>query len=150
MPHDGPHHPHHGHHPHRGHNGAPRTPVSFEMPRAAQGEPAAGEEADFDLVEASFIDAADGHPDPTSLLRLAGVPFTAILDDGRTAHLLGYASETMVEVGAVAPGFDGRSATYHPVPAARVRSRRMLRFHYWTAQGEVAVTLAAARRLVTG
>ena len=125
------------------HRGRPRPSRCRAAAAAANGE------TDFDLVEASFIDAADGHPDPTSLLRLAGVPFTTTLDDGRTAHLLGYAIENAVEVGAVAPGFDGRPAAYHPVPASRIRNRRQLRFHYWTPRGEVALTLAAARRNAT-
>jgi hypothetical protein len=104
-------------------------------------------EPDFDLVEASFVEALDDHSDPTSLLRLANVPFSGSLPDGRTAHLLEVKVETSVEVGSVAPGFDRQSCGYHPLPASRVHQHRHLRFRYWTTDGEVALSLAEARAL---
>lgn len=146
MPHD---HPAHAHlHPH-GHNRQLERVAEWELPRAPGGSPAmaAAVEPDFDLVEASFIDAARNHPDPTSFLRLVNVPFRAALADGRIGYLLGYLIEDVVEVGTVSPGFGGADVTYTVVPASRSRARRHLRFRYWTSRGELSLTLAEARAL---
>ncbi len=154
MPHD---HPTHGHphpHPPLGHNRQIRQVASWELPRTSDapspdiGGPVTVADPDFDLVEASFIEAARDHSDPTSFLRLVGVPFRAKLPDERDCYLLGYLIEDVVEVGAISPGFGGSPATYNVVPARRTRSRRHLRFQYWTVQGEVRLSLAEARGLI--
>jgi hypothetical protein len=75
-----------------------------------------------------------------------GRPQTRTLDDGRTGHLLGFTIEHSVTVGTATPGFAGQEASFHPLPAARVERRRQVVFRYWTAAGEVSLTLAEARR----
>ena len=137
----------HGDHRHGpGHNHALRQVAAWELPREPTGQAApGGGEPDFDLVERSFIEAADGHSDPTSLIRLANIAFTRVLADGRQAHLLGFTVESGVTVGSVTPGFAGQAATFHPIPAQRVERHKTLRFRYWTPAGEVALTLEQAR-----
>jgi hypothetical protein len=93
-----------------------------------------------------FIEAVNGHSDPTSLIRLANIAFTRRLSDGRTGHLLGFTIEHSISVGAATPGFAGQEASFHPLPAARVERRRQVVFRYWTATGEVSLTLVEARR----
>jgi hypothetical protein len=139
--------PHGDHQPTRAHNHAPRQAAAWEAPpRPPDGAADPSAEPDFDLVEQSFIEAADGHSDPTSLIRLADIAYTRTLDDGRTGHLLGFTIEDSVTVGAATPGFAGQEASFHPLPAARVERRRQIVFRYWTATGEVSLSLAAARR----
>lgn len=129
-----------------GHNHGVRQVAPWELPREPTGDAKpGGGELDFDLVEQSFIEAADGHSDPTSLLRLAKVAFTRHLADGRHAHLLGFTVDNSVTVGSIAPGFSGQAASYHPIPAGRVERRKKLLFRYWTSTGEVALTLEEAR-----
>jgi hypothetical protein len=88
MAHDG--HPHHHH----------RIPVAAwgttiarppmadapHRPPAPHGPDQA--EPDLDLVETAFLDAFPQCPDPTSFLRLAGVPFTGKGKDGVILSLL--------------------------------------------------------------
>jgi hypothetical protein len=140
--------PHGDHRPTRAHNHAPRHAAPWEAPRRPPADLGAdtADEPDFDLVEQSFIEAAGDHSDPTSLIRLANIAFTRALDDGRTAHLLGFTIEHSICVGAAIPGFAGQEASFHPLPASRVERRRRVVFHYWTAAGEVLLTLAEARR----
>ncbi len=162
MPHEvddhrparGRHRRHHGHTheatPSPGHNRTPQTATQWEMPAASQTESAdvvSPPEPDFDLVEKSFIEAAVSHSDPTSFLRLASVKFAGQLADGRTAHLLGFHIDHLVEVGSVSPAFSAEAAVYHPLPAARIRKQSRLRFQYWTHDGEVLLSLAEARQL---
>ena len=139
--------PHGDHGPTRAHNHAPRQAVLWEAPRhLPDGAVDPGVEPDFDLVEQSFIEAVDGHSDPTSLIRLANIAFNRTLADGRTGHLLGFTIEHSISVGAATPGFAGQEASFHPLPAARVERRRQVVFRYWTTTGEVSLTLAEARR----
>ena len=141
MPHDGPHH----RHPGPGHNRAGRTAVQWQRP---EGQPAPGEsEPDLDLVEDAFCEAALTASDPTSLLRLARIPFVAALADGTRIRLLSYSIEHEAEVGSVAPGFSAAEPVYHPLPAARVEKLRRLRFRYHTADGIRDFTLAELRGL---
>ena len=142
--------PHGDHRPTHAHNHPPGQAATWEAPRRPRhsAADAAATEPDFDLVEQSFIEAVDGHSDPTSLIRLANIAFTRTLGDGRTGHLLGFTIEHSITVGAATPGFAGQEASFHPLPAARVERRRQVVFRYWTATGEVSLTLAEARRPV--
>lgn len=98
-------------------------------------------------MEKGFIESAVSHSDPTSFPRLASVRFAGLPPDGRTAHLLGFHIDHLVEVGSISPVFSADAAVYHPLPAARVRKQPHLRFQYWTREGEVLLSLAEARQL---
>lgn len=150
MPHDHPSHDHHHDQMAHGHNGAPKGYAAWELPRDKASSSADGgsaPEPDFDLVERSFVDGAHNHPDPTSFLRLASVPFHARLLDGSDGYLLGYVIEDVVEVGAVMPTIGDGPANYNVVPASRLAKRRHLFFQYWTKKGEIRLSLAQARGL---
>ena len=77
--HDDHHHHEHGHHDHGpGHNHPPRQAVQWQTPHRPAGAMALSPEQpepDFDLVEAAFAEGFATASDPTSFLRLAGVPF---------------------------------------------------------------------------
>lgn len=150
MPHDHPSHEHHHAPTSHGHNRAPKGYAAWELPRddaSGSANDSTESEPDFDLVEKSFVDGAHNHPDPTSFLRLASVPFHARLADGNEGYLLGYVIEDVVEVGSVMPTIGDGPANYNVVPASRVAKRRHLYFQYWTKKGEVRLSLAQARGL---
>ena len=144
---------HDGHdHPHRpaaragqGHNRSNSAAQWQGPPRTAGGAPELPR--DFDLVEAAFCRAADAADDPTSLLRLAGVPFVARDGEGRTLRLLRYQIHDATEVGTATPGFEAAGVVYQPLPASRVRRNRRLAFVYLGDAGERELSLAEARRL---
>ena len=86
------HHDHHAHSRHVDENGCPISacarsghnsrpgPVQWQVPhRRSEEKPgtAQPDTRDLDLVEASFVEGFARCSDPTSFLRLAGVPFTA-------------------------------------------------------------------------
>jgi hypothetical protein len=146
MPHD---HPHAHDHPHEhgpGHNRPAPHATQWQNPLSRAGAPTA-EEPDFDLVEEAFCEAAQNASDPTSFLRLAGVPFVADLGGGKRMRLLSYSIANETEVGAVAPGFEAAEPVYHPLPASRVRKLRRLRFTYHTAEGVKEFSLSEVRNL---
>lgn len=173
--HDGPdhhhphhHHSHHDHHPHAhgpaprrpatpdgrppalGHNAPPREPVAWQLPDPARGEAAlrpGSPEPDVDLVEAAFLEGFSAASDPTSFLRLAGVPFRARDAAGRSLCLLRVELEEKVDVGAVAPLLGGAGFRYDPLPARLVSRRRSLSFVYAEGSRTVRLGLAAARAL---
>jgi hypothetical protein len=85
--------------------------------------------------------------DPTSLLRLARVPFVADIGDGKLMRLVRVSVSDEIEVGAISAGYGGRDVVYHPVPASRVQRARSLRFVYHTPDGIRAFTYAEIRNL---
>jgi hypothetical protein len=117
-----------------GHNRLHRHAAQWQDPA---GRPLAAPlpEPDFDLVENAFCAAAAEAGDPTSLLRLARVPFVADLGDGRLMRLLSFRIEAECEVGSATPGFETGDVVYHPLPASRVTRRRHLSFVYHTPDG---------------
>jgi hypothetical protein len=141
MPHDS-----HEHRPKAGHNRRHRHAAQWQDPAGA---PAADDapEADFDLVERAFCEAAQDASDPTSLLRLARVPFVADMGEGRLMRLVAYRIEDETEVGSLAPGFGADDVVHHPLPAARVVRHRRLRFVYHAPDGLRELSLAEARDL---
>jgi len=102
---------------------------------------------DLDLVEQEFYRSALTSADPTSLLRLARVPFVADLGGGKLMRLLSISVADEIEVGAISPGYGGADVVYHPVPASRVKHSRNLRFVYDTPDGIRAFTYAEIRNL---
>ena len=152
MAHDG--HPHHHHHhgPHGpGHNGhraatqwqTPHLPPGEAMPEAGPAEP------DLDLVETAFVEAFPAAPDPTSFLRLAGVPFTGKGRDGVVLSLLRVEANAATDIGTLTPHLGGASFRYDPLPAAMTSRRKTLAFVYFDGGGLVRLSLAEAKALTT-
>jgi hypothetical protein len=156
MAHDG--HPHHHHHhpgePHAhgphgvGHNGhgaaqwqTPHLPAGRAAPEAGPLEP------DLDLVETAFVEAFPGAPDPTSFLRLAGVPFTGKGRDGVVLSLLRVEADQTTDVGTLTPHLGGASFRYDPLPAQMTSRRKSLAFVYFDGGGLVHLSLAEAKAL---
>jgi hypothetical protein len=143
---------HHGgsSHAHPGHNAAGRPPAQWQTPHAPDDHhhPETAPEPDFDLVEQAFADTFPRAADPTSFLRLAGIPFTGRAADGRTLNLLRVECEEATDVGSVTPHLGGGSLAYAPLPARLVSRRRRLAFVYQADDGVARLTLAEARALV--
>lgn len=158
MAHDG--HPHHHHHPghhhgphehgphgvgHNGHGAAQwQTPHLPAGQKAAAAPPA---EPDLDLVETAFVEAFPTASDPTSFLRLAGVPFTGKGKDGVVLSLLRVEADQTTDVGALTPHLGGASFRYDPLPAAMTSRRKSLAFVYFDGGGTVRLSLAEAKAL---
>ena len=141
----------HGHHHHGpGHNHPPRQAVQWQTPHRPPGAaspPADQPEQDFDLVEAAFAEAFATASDPTSFLRLAGVPFTGVGVDGRSLCLLRVELEQVADIGVVTPQLGGGSFRYDPLPAKLVGKRRRLRLVYHDGTGLQALSLGQAKLL---
>jgi len=142
---------HHGgsSHARSGHNAAGRPPAQWQTPHAPEDHhhPETAPEPDFDLVEQAFADTFPRAADPTSFLRLAGIPFTGRTADGRTLNLLRVEFEEATDVGSVTPHLGGGSLAYAPLPAKLVSRRRRLAFVYQADDGVARLTLAEARSL---
>jgi hypothetical protein len=104
-------------------------------------------EADLDLVETAFVEAFANAPDPTSLLRLAQVPFEATAADGAKLALLRVEVDAVTDVGSVMPHLGGESFRYDPLPAALVARRRRLRFVYGDGRAVRGLSYAEVRML---
>jgi hypothetical protein len=132
-----------------GHNHAPerRDAAQWQTPHLEPSEthPHAHGEADLDQVEAAFIEGFLNASDPTSFLRLAGIPFTQMAD-GVTLRLLRVETEVTADVGAVTPHLGGGSFRYDPLPARLVSRRRRLRFVYFDGAGLRPFSFAAIRQ----
>jgi hypothetical protein len=145
-----------GHHDHahgRGHNWPPRRPVPWQVPHRPGGEadPGPGQpEPDFDLVEAAFAEGFGTASDPTSFLRLAGVPFQGRDAAGRHLALLRVELDQVTDLGAVAPLLGGRGFRYDPLPAKLVARRRRLRLVYHDGTDLRTLTLGEAKLLAGG
>jgi hypothetical protein len=155
MAHDG--HPHHHHHDHPhdhghgglGHNG-PRPAAQWQTPHLPAGHAAPAPdqaEPDLDLVETAFLDAFPACPDPTSFLRLAGVPFTGKGKDGVILSLLRVEANQAIDIGTLTPHLGGASFRYDPLPAAMTSRRKSLAFIYFDGGGLVRLSLAEAKGL---
>jgi hypothetical protein len=92
-------------------------------------------EHDLDLVEQELYRSVLTSADPTSLLRLARIPFVADLGDGKVMRLLSISVSDEIEVGAISPGYGTAEVVYHPLPVSRVQHTRNLRFIYHTPDG---------------
>ena len=140
----------HGHdhaHPHAlpGHNRKAAQWQVAHLPGAEDLTPPA--ERDVDLVETSFVEGFERTSDPTSFLRLAGIPFVGVDGTGRRLHLLRVEIESLTDLGAVSPLLNGEGMRYDPLPARLVSQRRRLAFVYHDGRGVVRLDFAEARRL---
>jgi hypothetical protein len=140
----------HGGHNHplaRGDN-TPPTANQWQLPGLSPGRlQEAPSECDLDLVEASFVEAFMSCKDPTSLLRLADIPFVGIDANQQTLHLLRVEIEDLTDVGSAMPLLGGDGMRYDPLPARLVSRRRRLRFAYHNGAELVILDFAAARSL---
>jgi hypothetical protein len=130
-----------------GHNAGFRTARQWqdtkrdEPPQARQPGP------DLDLVEQELYRSALTSADPTSLLRLARIPFVADLGGGKLMRLLSISVSDEIEVGAISPAYGAAEVVYHPLPVSRVQHTRNLRFVYHTPDGVRAFRYAEIRDL---
>ena len=136
-----------------GHNHGPRRAVQWQVPHRPHEHPAhepAESEPDFDLVEAAFAEGFATASDPTSFLRLAGVPFEAMDKAGTRLCLLRVEHEQVADMGIVTPHLGGGSFRYDPLPAKLVSRRQRLRLVYHDGQHLRPLTLGQARLLASG
>ena len=131
-----------------GHNGSatrqwqtPHLIPGMEIPQAAPREP------DLDLVETAFVDAFPRAPDPTSFLRLAGVPFIGERDDGTRLSLLRVEVNHTTDIGTLTPHLGGGSHRYDPLPAKMTSQRERLALTYFDGTGPTHLSLAEAKAL---
>ena len=130
-----------------GHNAGSPAASQWQDPKTDELPQARPSERDLDLVEQEFYRSALTSADPTSLLRLARVPFVADISGGKLMRLLSISVSDEIEVGAISAGYGGSDLVYHPVPASRVQHTRSLRFVYHTPDGVRAFTYAEIRDL---
>ena len=142
-------HDHHHHDGGAGHNGTaparqwqtPHLIPGVTVPEAAPREP------DLDLVETAFADAFPRAPDPTSFLRLAGVPFVGESADGKRLSLLRVEVSQTTDIGALTPHLGGAGHRYDPLPAKMTSQRQKLALVYFDGTGVVGLSLAEAKAL---
>lgn len=101
---------------------------------------------DLDLVEAAFVEGFQEASDPTSFLRLAGVPF-ATQRDGKTLRLVRISVEQVTDVAAVTPLIGGQGHNVAPLPKSHVGHRCQLNLHYLADDKMVALRLEEVRGL---
>jgi hypothetical protein len=130
-----------------GHNAGVRAVSQWQDPKTNEMLQARPTDHDLDLVEQEFYRSALASSDPTSLLRLARVPFVADLGEGKLMRLLSVRASDEIEVGAISPGYGGGDVVYHPIPSSRVKHARNLRFIYHTPDGVRTFSYAEIRNL---
>src|SRR5260370_3699242 len=130
-----------------GHNPSPRAASQWQDLKAEERQESRSAERDLDVVEQEVHLLVLSSTDPTSLLRLARVPFVADIGDGKLMRLLRVSVSDGIEVGAISPGYAGSDVVYLPVPASRVQRSRSLRFVYHTPDGIRAFTYAEVHDL---
>jgi hypothetical protein len=128
-----------------GHNAGLRSASQWQDTKSVEPPQARPAEHDLDLVEQEFYRSVLTSADPTSLLRLARIPFIADLGDGKLMRLLSVSVADDIEVGAISPAYGGSDVVYHPIPAPRVKHSRNLRFIYHTPDGNRAFSYAEIR-----
>jgi hypothetical protein len=130
-----------------GHNAGFREASQWQDTTANEPPPARAAQYDLDLVEQELYRSALTSADPTSLLRLARIPFVADLGGGKLMRLLSISVSDEIEVGAISPAYGAAEVVYHPLPASRVQHTRNLRFVYHTPDGVRAFRYAEIRDL---
>ena len=144
----------HDHHHHggvsSGHNSRADA-AQWQTPHLPPGETtkanAGPEELDVDLVQEAFIASFPDAADPTSFLRLAGVPFIGETGDGTTLHLLRVEIGQTTDIGALTPHLGGTGHRYDPLPAKMASKRRTLALAYFDGSTIRRLSLAEARAL---
>lgn len=104
-------------------------------------------ERDLDLVEKSFVEGFGAASDPTSFLRLSGIPFVGIDGSGRRLHLLRVEIADRTDVGSIVPLLGGQGVRYDPLPSQLASRRRDLAFIYHDGKSVVPLEFKQARAL---
>jgi hypothetical protein len=145
---------HRGHdHDHHHHGGAghnhPANVTQWQTPHLPNGAESRTDasEHDVDLVEDAFVDAFPRAPDPTSFLRLSGVPFLGETADGKRMNLLRVEISHTTDVGTLTPHVGGASHRYDPLPAKMTSRRQTLALAYFDGEAVLRLSLAEARAL---
>jgi len=131
-----------------GHNST--RPVSqWQTPHLPDPAQSRGEavEPDIDLVEEAFINAFPSAPDPTSFLRLAGVPLVGETSDGRRCCLLRVEISQKTDIGSLSPYLGGTGHHYDPLPAKMVSKRQAVTLVYFDGESTRPLSLSEARGL---
>jgi hypothetical protein len=102
---------------------------------------------DLDLVEAAFIENFARASDPTSFLRLAGIPFVGVDASGKALHLLRVEIADRTDIGAVVRLLGGDGVRYDVLPARMTSRRHELGFLYHDGKAVVRFSFAEARKL---
>ncbi|WP_226582002.1 hypothetical protein [Acuticoccus sediminis] len=137
----------HSHSHAHGHN---RGTVQWQTPHDPHGGDVhehAPHEPDLDLVETAFVEGFRHTGDPTSFLRLAGIPFVGRRADGAELKLLRVALGTSADMASLTPHLGGGSFRYDPLPAAMVSKRSSLAFVYFDGWATMELTFEEARAL---
>jgi hypothetical protein len=132
-----------------GHNSArpvsqwqtPHLPDSRSQTATSAGEP------DTDLVEDAFVEAFPRAPDPTSFLRLAGVPLIGQTADGRRCCLLRVEISQKTDIGSLSPYLGGAGHRYDPLPAKMASRRQAVTLVYFDGEKSLHLSLNEARGL---
>ena len=146
------HHVHgHGHSPNVGHNAQPTEAAQWQTPHLPEGHPPedAGDDAhkDLDLVEKAFAEGFARASDPTSFLRLAGVPFSGQRANGARLNLLRVEQGQTTDLGSLMPHLGGSGFRYDPLPARLTSRRQELAFVYHDGRSVVRLSLSETRTL---
>jgi len=131
-----------------GHNAA-RSVGQWQTPHLQEAErsASAAEEPDSDLVEDAFVEAFARATDPTSLLRLAGVPMVGETADGKRCCLLRVEISQKTDIGSLSPYLGGTGHRYDPLPARMVSKRQLLTLVYFDGENIRKLSLGEARGL---
>ena len=145
----------HDYHHDHGHGGAGHNSngnvAQWQTPHLPDGHHHAADhdhgEPDLDLVENAFVDAFPRAPDPTSFLRLAGVPFIGERADGTKLNLLRVEVNHTTDIGTLTPHFGGGGHRYDPLPGGMTSKRQSLSLVYSDGLGLRLLSLAEAKAL---
>lgn len=129
------------------HNASPAQWQTVHETHDPHTPPASDEDRDLDLVEAAFCESFATASDPTSFLRLAGVPFEGVDADGRRLVLLRVERQDTTDIGSVTPLLGGGDFRYAPLPAMMASRRFRLSFVYFNGESTRALDLRAAKQL---
>lgn len=139
------------HPPGAGHNGHSTEAAQWQTPHIPEGEHAdehrSDETKDLDLIEKAFVEGFATTSDPTSFLRLAGVPFTGISEGGFRLNLLRVEQNASTDLGSLTPALGGSSFRYDPLPARMTSRRSDLHFVYHDGEKLVRLSLEDAKAL---
>lgn len=143
---------HHHFHPHD-HNHTPAEAAQWQTPHDPHANtpspPISDEFKDLDLVERAFCEAFASASDPTSFLRLAGVPFVGRSKDGKTLHLLRVEQNAATDIGSLTPQLGGQEFRYAPLPAKLASRRETLALIYFDGREAHVLDLGTAKALDT-
>ena len=134
-----------------GHNRERPTATQWQTPHLPhtheQVAHASDEYRDLDLVEQAFILGFAAASDPTSFLRLAGVPFEGTTTDGISLKLLRVEQGQATDIGSITPHLGGETFRYDPLPQKLVSRRNDLAFIYFDGERTRQLSLLEAKAL---